>query len=365
VLPFTNMSNDSEQDYFSDGITEDLTTALSQISNLFVIARNSAFTYKGKAVKVQDVGKELGVRYVLEGSVRRANNQVRVTAQLVDATTDHHIWAERYDRSLQDIFALQDEIVQKIITTLKLQLTLQEQGILVRKTTDNLEAYDYFLRGTEYNSQGTKEANAQARQMFERAVELDPQYALAYANMGQTYFSEWAWQWNRTPQVLERANELAQKAIALDKALPGPHSLLGQIYLQKMQHDQAIAEAERAIALDPNRADGYAYLALILRWSGRAEEAVELAKKAIRLNPHYPPFYQNVLGFSYCQVRRYEDAMTAQKAALARNPDLLLAHICLAACCSMAGREEEARVQVQEILRLSPNFSPEVIGFGP
>src|SRR5712691_5617321 len=181
VLPFNNMSKDPEQDYFSDGITEDITSSLSKISSLFVIARNSAFTYKGKAVKVQDVSKELGVRYVLEGSVRKADNQVRITAQLIDATTGGHLWSERYDRPLKDIFALQDEIVQKIVTTLKLQLTLWEQGVLVRKTTDNLEAYDAFLRGMESMNRNTKESVAQARQMFEKARELDPKYAEAYA----------------------------------------------------------------------------------------------------------------------------------------------------------------------------------------
>jgi adenylate cyclase len=177
VLPFVNMSGDPEQEYFSDGLTEDLTSALSRLSSLFVISRNSASTYKGKAVKVQEVSKEMGVQYVLEGSVRKADGQVRVTAQLIDATQDHHLWTERYDRPLKDIFTLQDEIVQKIVTTLKLQLTLREQGYLVRKTTNNLEAYDYFLRGREYSSRGTKETNVQARQMYERAIELDPQYA--------------------------------------------------------------------------------------------------------------------------------------------------------------------------------------------
>src|SRR5207249_9810095 len=191
VLPFVNMSNDPDQEYFSDGLTEDLTSDLSKISSLFVIARNSAFTYKGKAVKVQDVSKELGVRYVLEGSVRRADDQVRITAQLIDATTGGHLWSERYDRPLKNLFALQDEIVQKIVTTLKLQLTLWEQGILVRKTTDNLEAYDYYLRGVEYVYRTTKEANAQARQMYEKAIELDPQYAVAYVALGWTYFSDW------------------------------------------------------------------------------------------------------------------------------------------------------------------------------
>jgi len=177
VLPFVNMSNDPSQDYFSDGLTEDLTSDLSKISSLFVISRNSAFTYKGKAVKVQDVSREMGVRYVLEGSVRRADNQVRVTVQLIDATTGGHLWVERYDRPLKALFALQDEIVQKIVTTLRLQLSVQEQGWIVRKRTDNLEAYDALLRGVEYFWRYTKEANTQARQMFEKAVALDPQYA--------------------------------------------------------------------------------------------------------------------------------------------------------------------------------------------
>jgi adenylate cyclase len=201
--------------------------------------------------------------------------------------------------------------------------------------------------------------------MFEKAVALDPQYALAYVGLGQTYMTEWSLQWNREPQGLQRAEELAQTAITLDPSLPGPHTILGQVYLQKLQHDRAIAEAERAIALDPNWADGYVSLALVLRWSGRAEEAVEMAKKAIRLNPHYPAFYQLALGFSYCAMGRYEDARAAHKVALVRDPNLLTSHICLAACYSMAGRDEEARTQVQEVLRISPNFSLKAIGGGP
>src|SRR6266481_9152263 len=286
VLPFTNMSDDPKQEYFSDGITDDLIASLSRFPDLFVIARTSAFTYKGKAAKVQDVSRELGVKYVLEGSVRKEANQVRITAQLVDATTDYEIWAERYDRPLQDIFALQDEIVRKIVTTLKLQLTLQEQGVLVRKTTDNLDAYENFLRGEEYFWSFTKDGNAKARQMFEKAVALDPKYADANAGIGWTYLIEWVWQWSWDRQALEHASEMAQRALALDDSLPQAHGILSQIYLLKKQHDQAIAEAERAIALNPNRADGYVDLALILRFSGRAGEAVELMKKAMRLNPH-------------------------------------------------------------------------------
>ena len=220
------MSKDPEQDYFSDGITEVLTADLSRISSLFVIARNSAFTYKGKAVNMQDVGKEMGVRYVLEGSVQKAEQQVRITVQLIDTTTGDHLWSQRYDRPLQDIFALQDEIVQKIVTTLKLQLTLQEQGYIVRKHTDNLEAYDAFLRGVEYYWRFTKEANAQARQLFEKAIALDPQYAEAYAWLGWTYWMEWVLRWSADPQTLERALALAQQALALDDSLPVAHSLL-------------------------------------------------------------------------------------------------------------------------------------------
>ncbi len=278
-------------------MTDDIITALSRLQGLFVIDRNSAFAYKGKPVKAQQVSRELGVHYLLEGSVRKEVNQLRITAQLVDATTDYEIWAERYDRPLQDIFALQDDIVRKIVTTLKLQLTLQEQGVLVRKTTDNLEAYDDLLRGleslggVESLGGGTKEANAKARQMFEHAVQLDPQYASAYAGVGLTYLIDWESQWNTDPQILGRADELAQKAVALDDSLPAAHGILSQIYLFKKQHDQAVAEAERAIALDPNRADGYVDLALILRFSGRAEEAVESMTKAMRLNPRYPAYY--------------------------------------------------------------------------
>src|SRR5712692_2046615 len=344
VLPFTNMSGDREQEYFSDGMTDDIITALSRLPGLFVIDRNSAFTYKGKPVEAQQVSRELGVHYLLEGSVRKEVNQLRITAQLVDATTDYEIWAERYDRPLQDIFALQDEIVRKIVTTLKLQLTLQEQGVLVRKTTDNLEAYDDLLRGLESLGGetiggGTKDANMTARQMFEHAVQLDPQYAAAYANIGLTYLIDWEAQWDTDPQVLGRADELAQKAVALDDSLPAAHGILSQIYLFKKQHDQAVAEAERAIALDPNRADGYVDLALILRFSGRAEEAVESMTKAMRLNPRYPAYYLYVSGLAYCQAGRYEEAIAAQKGALSRNPNLLGSHICLAACYSMAGRD--------------------------
>jgi adenylate cyclase len=330
VLPFTNMSNDPEQDYFSDGITEDITSDLSKISSLFVIARNSAFTYKGKAVKVQDVSREMGVRYVLEGSVRKSDNQVRVTTQLIDATTGGHLWSERYDRPLTDIFALQDEIVQKIVTTLKLQITLTEQGFIVRKTTDNLEAYDYYLRGRNYSVRATREAIAQARQMYERAIALDPQYAEVYAWLGGTYWLEWVWRWSVAPQTLERAFELAQKAAALDDSLPLAHSVLSLVYLHKKQSDQALTEGERAIALDANNADSYAYQADVLNMAGRAEEALKMTERAMRLNPRYPPWYLVELGWAYRLTGRYAEAIVALKEVVSRNPDHFSGHVHLA-----------------------------------
>jgi adenylate cyclase len=357
VLAFVNMSEDPQQDYFSDGITEDLTTALSQISSLFVISRNSAFTYKGKAVKVQDVGKELGVQYVLEGSVRKANDQVRITAQLVDAATDSHLWAERYDRPLKDIFALQDEIIQKIVTTLRLQLTLREQGILVRKTTDNLEAYDSYLRGLESSNRSTQEANAQARQLFEKTIELDPQYAEAYASLSRTLSSEWVYQWSQNPQTLERAFVLAQKAVALDDSLPRAHEALSYAYLYKKQHEQAIAAAQRVIALAPNDAAGPAWLGLILNFAGRPEEAIGSVEKAMRLNPHYRFTYLSWLGMAYLLTGRYEEAIAVLQSATIRNPNFLPPHLHLAVSYSEVGRAEEARAEVAELLRISPTFS--------
>jgi adenylate cyclase len=327
VLPFANMSGDPGQDYFSDGLTEVLTGDLSKISSLFVIARNSAFTYKGKAVKVQDVGREMGVRYVLEGSVLKAGDQVRITAQLVDTTTDAHVWSERFDRPFTDIFALQDEIVQKIVTTLKLQLTLQEQGYIVRKHTDNLEAYDSFLRGVEYFWRTTKEANAQARQMLEKAVALDPQYAEAYAWLGLIYWVEWGVRWSADPQTLERALALAQQAVALDDSLPVAHSVLSNVYAWKQQYEQAIAEGERAIALDPNNADSYAFQAQALNNAGRPEDALRMMEQATRLNPHYPPLYLWEVSFAYRFAGRYAEAIATLKELISRNPNIISAHV--------------------------------------
>src|SRR5262245_11623366 len=275
VLPFTNISSDPEQEYFSDGITEDLITDLSKLSGLFVISRNSAFLYKGKAVKPEQVSQELGVRYLLEGSIRKANSRVRITAQLIDSTTGYHLWAERYDRDLQDIFAVQDEVTHKIVAALEVKLTEGEQQRLGRAPTENLEAYDYYLRGLECHALTTEEANAQAQQLFAKAIQLDPQFAIAHAYLGWTYFEDWVLGWNQNTEALARAASWAQRALALDRTLSDGHRLLGIIHLWKKEHEQAVAEIEQATTLDPNRADNYVALGDVLNWAGRPEEAIE------------------------------------------------------------------------------------------
>jgi adenylate cyclase len=361
VLPFVNMSGDAEQEYFSDGMTEDLITDLSKISGLFVIARNSVFTYKGRAVKVEEVSRELGVRYVLEGSVRKSGDRVRITAQLVEAKTGGHLWAERYDRELKDVFALQDEITMKIMRGLQVKLTEVEQKCLMCKYTCNMEAYDYTLRGMEYFSRATKGANAEARQMFERAIDLDPGYASAHSRLGSTHLMDWIFGWSHDPQSLERAFETAQRAIDLDDSLPEAHSLLGHVYLWKKQHEQAIGELEKAITLDPNGADGLADLGNILNWAGRPEEGIGLVNKAMRLNPLCPDYYIFHLGHAHFLTEEYEEAIASFKRVLNRNPNFRPVHTYLVASYSEVGREEEARAEAEEILRINPNLSLEAL----
>jgi len=284
VLPFTNMSGDREQEYFSDGITDDLITDLSRLPGLFVIARASTFTYKGKAARLPDVGRELGVRYLLEGSVRKAAGRVRISVQLADATTGAELWAERYDRPLRDIFALQDEIVRRIVTTLNLEIALSQHGVLIPRSTDNLEAYDDVLRGWAYDLSWTKAGYLKARRMFEKAIELDSDYAYAYAGLGANYFIGYLSAFE-PGRALERALQLEQQANALDDSLAPVHANLAVIYEFGGQYDQALAEARRAIALDPNYAFGYESLATEMNHRGKFSEGLAAAQTAARLDP--------------------------------------------------------------------------------
>ena len=258
VLPFANMSGDAEQDYFADGISEDIITALSKLSQLFVIARNSSFTFKGRNVNVQEVGKSLGVRYVLEGSVRKSGNRVRITAQLIDATTGGHLWAERFDRDLTDIFAVQDDVTQQIVGALALNLTEGDQQQLAPEHTRNTEAYDCLLRGRELWHRLTKETNIAARDLLQRAVELDPKFASAYAFLALTHGLDYLNRWSAAPAVsVEQAEVAARQAVALDDSDPWAHWALGLINLYSRRHDGAIGEFQRSIALNPNFAEGH------------------------------------------------------------------------------------------------------------
>ena len=359
VLPFDNLSGDPEQEYFSDGITEDIITALSKTPKMLVIARNSTFTYKGKPVKVQQVADELGVRYVLEGSVQKVGERVRITAQLVDAKSGHHLWAERYDRDLKDIFALQDEITIKIINALQVEITEGEHARLWRKGTDNIEAYLKLLQAREYYLTQTKEGNALARRFAEEAIALDPEYAPPYHILSITHFYDVFYRTTKSPQQsIKKALELVQKAIALDDSYALAHGWSGFLstFIFK-KYEKGIMEAQKGVDLDPNGAHGYLYLSLCLRYAGEFEEAIQAIEKAIRLNPFPPVTYFKFACPAYIGAGRYEEAIAAGKKAVEVSPSDAGSHMILAVAYSLAGRQEEARIAAKEVLRLNPKFS--------
>jgi adenylate cyclase len=360
VLPFDDLSEDPEQEYFSDGITEEIITALGKVPKLFVIARNSTFTYKGKPVKVKQVAEELGVRYVLEGSVRKAGDKIRITAQLIDALTGHTLWAERYDRNLIDIFAVQDEITKKIITAMQVKLTNGEEVRAAARGTNNLEAYLKYLRAMDYICQLNIESNALGKQLAEEAIALDPEYAMAYRALGRAHMMEvWVGSSKSPKDSIANAIELVQKAIVLDDTYAEAHGLLGFLYSMTRQYDKALAEAEHAVALNPNSAECHYALGKILAFDGRWEESIPEYKKAIRLNPIPPNTYLWSLGLSYGLTGQYEEAITCCKKAILHEPNSFIAHIAMAVVYGLSGREEEARAAAAEILRINPKFSLE------
>jgi adenylate cyclase len=356
VLPFANMSEDPQQEYLADGITENIISTLSQVPRLFVIARQSTFAYKGKSVTIQQVAEELGVRYVLEGSVQRSGDNLRITVQFIDAIGGHHLWSERYDRELKNIFALQDEIALKIMSAMQVELTEGDRARMFVKGTDNIEAYLTLLKGIDVFG-FTKDSIGQARNIFDKAVALDPNYAQAYRWLGNTYQMEVVAGVSEDPkQSIGRAMHLTKKALALDDSLASAHDLLGWLYTMTMQHDKGIAECERAVALDPNYANGYFFLGTALRYAGRPEEAIEMYNKAIRLDPIPQGRYYQGLTNSYCLIGQYEEAISAGQKAAHLSPDNLIAHAFLAAAYSLSGREEEAHLQAAEVIRLNPKF---------
>lgn len=358
VLPFANMSDDPKQEYFSDGITEEIITWLSKIPRLFVTARNSAFTFKGKPVRVREVDQQLGVRYIMEGSVRKSGDRVRVTAQLIDVNSEQHVWADRYDRELKDIFAVQDEMTMNIVVALQVQLTEGDQARLRASGTENLEAYLKLLQAREYFHQMSKEGNILSRQKALEAVALAPDYPSAYAGISWTYLLETWLGWSDSPrQSIALAMEYAQKCLALDESLSDAHGALGLVYLVMRQWDKAVEECELAASLSPNSADALAILAIVYRSVGRVEEAVALLNKALRLNPMPPDWYLHDLGSCYRLMGRHDEALALLKRVLDRNPSYLHSRVSLIATYVMSGKVKAARTEAMEVLKQIPNFS--------
>ncbi|MER8632748.1 tetratricopeptide repeat protein [Mesorhizobium opportunistum] len=360
VLPFANMSGDAEQDYFADGISEDIITALSKLSQLFVIARNSSFTFKGQNVGVQEVGTKLGVRYVLEGSVRKSGNRVRITAQLIDATSGGHLWAERFDRDLTDIFAVQDDVTQQIVGALALNLTAGDRQRLATEYPRNTEAYDYFLRGRELWHRLTRETNVAARDLLQRAIELDPKFASAHAFLALTHGIDYLNRWGASPpESMAQAEEAATRAVMLDGSDPWAHWALAIVKLYTRRHDGAIDEAERALVLNPNFAEAHVALGEALYYSGRSEDAVESFARGKTLNPYFPDVLLHFQALALFQLGRYEEAADLLMQRLARNAVTDVSRALLAASYGHLGRFAEAQAAWQEVLRVNPDYSLE------
>jgi adenylate cyclase len=358
VLPFDNMSGDPEQEYLGDGLTEEIISALSKLPKLFVIARHSTFTYKEKTVKLQQVSEELGVRYVLEGSVRKDKDRVRITAQLADAISGRHLWSERYDRDLKDIFALQDEITMKIINALQVELTEGQHARLWGKGTENLQAYLKTMQAREHFFSQTKEGTALAKRLAEEAIALDPAFAPSYHVLSRAIFMDIVFKTTKSPkQSIARAVELAQKTIALDDSYALGYGWLGLLYTILRKHEKGIIEAQKGVALDPNGAHNYFYLNWTLRYAGRFDEAVQAIEKALRLNPFPPVTHFRAASMSYIGAGRYEEAIAAAKKAVTVAPNDHFSHEILSAAFILDGREEEARSAAEEVLRLNPNYS--------
>jgi adenylate cyclase len=359
VLPFDNMSGDPNQDYFSDGLSEQIIATLSKISDLFVISRNSTFRYKGKPVKIQQVAEELGVRYVLEGSIQKTEDRVRVTAQLIDAINGAHLWAERYDTELKNIFALQDELTKKIISSLHIELTYGEDAKLLSRYTNNLEAYLKALEGHKHQMRLNKDDNTLARQLYEESIALDANYVAAYVELAWTYLFDavYGWSTSRT-KSLETAYKLAQKALSLDETFAGIYAALGSIHLQKGEMKEAVALRKKAVALEPNSANYHGLLGTTYLFMGdKTDEAIAELKNANRLDPYPPNWILHYLATAYRVKGEYDKAIVFFKKAIKNDPNYWISYLGLSACYGLLGRDEEAREAATEVLRIDPNFS--------
>jgi adenylate cyclase len=361
VLPFSNMSGNPEQEYFCDGLTEEIINALSNLPQVFVIARNSTFTYKGKAVDVKQVGREMGVQYVMEGSIRREGNRLRITAQLIDALTGRHVFSERYNRELKEIFAIQDEIAIKVLTALRVALTDGEFARFQDKGVTNLEAYFKLLEAKELANRVHRESNAQARRLAEEALSLDPKSARAYSILALTHFWDfWLGPPKSPDESIRLGIEMAQKAISLDENFADAHGILGMLYINKGDYEKAVESGERAASLAPSSAGAYVTYGSTLMHSSRPAEAIPILEKALRLSP-VKPFSMSLanLGNSHRMIGKFEEALPFYKRLLKDLPMHLTGNVGLTATYAQMGRMEDARAQAAALMKIDPRFSLE------
>jgi adenylate cyclase len=352
VLPFSNMSGELEQQYFSDGITEDIITELSRFRSLFVIARNSSFAFRDERIDISEIARRLGVQYVVEGSIRKSGNRVRITAQLIDAASGAHLWADRYDRDLEDIFAVQDEVVQTIVATVAGRVEVAGAQFAKRKPPESLVAYDYVLRGLEQLNLVGEEHNSEARHLFEKAVQVDPSYVAGHAYLALAIYLQWID--DRASGTLDLALARARQALALDENDSRCNRILSSIYAHMRQHDLAEFHSQRSVDLNPNDAHAAMNRALQLRDLGRAEEGIEWARKAMRLNPYHPNWYWHSLARVLHTAGRYDEALDAYN-HIADPPSFFHAYV--AACHAQLGRMDDARTHAALALEARPDFS--------
>jgi adenylate cyclase len=358
VLPFANMSSDSEQEYFADGITDGLIAELSRLPGLFVISRHSSFVYKGVAKRAEEIGAELGVRYLLEGSVQRAAARVRITVQLIDTVSGAHLWAERYDRELKDVFAVQDDVTRRIVTVLQVRFAAAEQERIGHGATGNLEAHDCLLRGLERFWKFTPESTREASVHVTRAAELDPAYATGHTWLARILVFRWVMLWDPNPETLERAYDHIRLAVDLDPKAPHTQAVLCWVQLWRKQGEAAITAGWRAVALDPNNADAYLFLAYALAASGRGEEALHNIVKGMRLNPHPSAAYHLALCLSYIALEEYDLAIAACKGGIELTDIFIPNHYLLCQIYTLLGRDDEARLEREKLIELTGARKP-------
>ncbi|WP_170754926.1 adenylate/guanylate cyclase domain-containing protein [Ruegeria lacuscaerulensis] len=354
VLPFDNMSGDAEQEYFADGMTEDLITDLSKLSGLLVIGRNSSFVYKGKAVDLRLVGKELGVHYVLEGSIRRAGNRIRMNAQLIETGNGSHVWANRRDGTLEDVFDLQDEITREIVDALSVQLREGEETRLGSQYTSNTEARDWFLKGRQRYREPGPQANAEAQVLFTKALEADPNFAYAMAVRSYLKFHAWFFKWNSHQNAFEEALAEAELAAKIDPNLAAAHAFLGWMHMWGEGFKRALSEHKTALSLDPNSSDGHLWQASSFIYAGTPELAIAPMDRAMRLEPHTPPIYLLNYGHLMLQLDRYEEAIEYLQAAIRNAPQFPMNYIFLSAVKTAQGKLKEAEEAGMRLLELIP-----------